>query len=319
MHWVLPDGRCISWSVRKLASAREDELVDVSAETCIVAYELVAKELGYFSLGKAADADVAAHRAEPGAIKDKAWKRFQWNIPENEVSPCWWIANFAKGDQSAEAKLICRSLTCCRLEIQRSASATAWHLSKAWQRRVDDNSNAVGRLRCHTDLWQRALGPDPEKLLKPNEDDLHAAQQAASSLHKVLETHDLGFGFDNPEALVQDCVEAAKSLRLVTWEAIRREMFSVVPQGRFHKLARTADSLLNPPDEATYRRRLSDARCERYLRVVHQHLSLGPERASLYPDVFSSVAALAEGIGHCQELASGFRNLFRCTIARTHA
>ena len=82
VHWVLPDGRCISWSVRYLATAREDELVHVSAKTRDEAYNLVAKVLGYETLGMALDDDVAALRAEPGALQDQAWNRFKWHRPD---------------------------------------------------------------------------------------------------------------------------------------------------------------------------------------------------------------------------------------------
>ena len=45
VYWMLPDGRCKSWSVRDLASAPEHELVHVSEETLNHAYDLVAWEL----------------------------------------------------------------------------------------------------------------------------------------------------------------------------------------------------------------------------------------------------------------------------------
>ena len=31
-HWVLPDGRCVSWSVAELAEKRPDELIDLKAK-----------------------------------------------------------------------------------------------------------------------------------------------------------------------------------------------------------------------------------------------------------------------------------------------
>ena len=119
---------------------------------------------------------------------------------------------------------------------------------------MDGNCNAVERLRCQTGLWQRALGPDPERLLKPSEIDLHSAQQAATALQRMIDRREVGEGDANLEALVQDCVEATKMLRIVTWEAIRRERFSITPEGLFDELARTAESLLSRADGDTARR-----------------------------------------------------------------
>ena len=84
--------------------------------------------------------------------------------------------------------------------------------------------------------------------------DLHAAQQAAQALQRMLDRREGGAEDANLEALVQDCVEATKCLKVVTWEAIRRERFSITPEGLFDELARTAESLLSRADDDTARR-----------------------------------------------------------------
>ena len=149
----------------------------------------------------------------------------------------------------------------CRLELQSSSCGTVPKLQKESLRHVDGNCNAVERLRCQTGIWQRALGPGPERLLKPNEIYLHPAHQAATALQRMIDRREVGEGDANLEALVQDCVEATKMLRIVTWEAIRLERFSITPEGLFDELARTADSLLSRAGGDTARRQefLSEA------------------------------------------------------------
>jgi len=256
VYWVLPDGSCKSWSVRYLANAADDELVHATAKTLQKAYHYVAQELGYHTLGMASDEEIAALVAEPGALKDESWNRFTWHRPIDETCPCWWVANGTDQDQSADAKLICRSLTCCRLEIQASRCATVAKLKTEWTKRVDANVAAVARLKHHRDLWQRALGPDPEKLARPSEVDLHAAQKAAAALQRMLEKCEIGKEHEHVEALVEECVAAAETLRLATWDAIWRERFSVTPEGLFNELARTADSLLARTDADDARRQV---------------------------------------------------------------
>ena len=43
-------------------------------------------------------------------------------------------------------------------------------------------------------------------------------------------------------------------MKVLTWEAIRRERFSITPEGLFDELARTAESLLSRADDDTARR-----------------------------------------------------------------
>ena len=70
----------------------------------------------------------------------------------------------------------------------------------------------------------------------------------------MLDRCEVGEVDANLEALVQNCVEATKSLKILTWEAIRRERFSITPEGLFDEQARTAESLLSRADHDTARR-----------------------------------------------------------------
>ena len=79
-------------------------------------------------------------------------------------------------------KLKCRSLASLKLELAASRLATSGKLRKGWDNRVHDNATAVDRIRNNLGLWKHASGPDPERLLKPTEADLHVAQQAAAAI-----------------------------------------------------------------------------------------------------------------------------------------
>ena len=70
-----------------------------------------------------------------------------------------------------------------------------------------------------------------------------------------------GEGRADLAALVQDCVEATTCLRIVSWEAIRRERFPITPEGLFDEQTRTAGSLISRADGDTARRQefLSEA------------------------------------------------------------
>ena len=70
----------------------------------------------------------------------------------------------------------------------------------------------------------------------------------------MLDRREVGDSDADLEALVADCVEATASLRIVTWEAIRRERFSITPEGLYYDLVRTAESLLTRADDDTARR-----------------------------------------------------------------
>ena len=97
--------------------------------------------------------------------------------------------------------------------------------------------------------------------MKPSEADLHAAQQAATALQRMLDKCEVGEGHADLAALVQDCVEATACLRVVSWEAIWRERFPITPEGLFDEQTRTADSLISRADGDTARRQefLSEA------------------------------------------------------------
>ena len=66
--WVLPDGRCVRWSVAELAEKKEDELLDTNA---LQAYETIGKQLDFHPLGMLDDETVEAYRDNPGTLEER--------------------------------------------------------------------------------------------------------------------------------------------------------------------------------------------------------------------------------------------------------
>ena len=174
--------------------------------------------------------------------------------PADESASCWWVANAAETDKTVTAKLKCRSLASLRLELAASRVANTSKLRKEWERRVHDNQTAVERLRSNPLLWRHVSGPDPEKLLRPSEADLAAAQRAGAALKRMVESRETGHDQLHVVAFAEDLVEAVEQLKTITWDAIRRERFSLTPEALFDELARTAASLLTRVDDEAIRR-----------------------------------------------------------------
>ena len=125
-------------------------------------------------------------RESPGALEERLWKRYNWEFtPENETCSCWWVANLENEDQTVDAKLICRSLACVRMELCAARLATSQKLRQEWDKRLENNSQAVDRIQENRDLWLHAGGCDPELLNTPTEIHLEACADRANSQRHV--------------------------------------------------------------------------------------------------------------------------------------
>ena len=83
MYWVLPDGRCVSRSLRDIANFREDDLAPQDSHE---AYLAVAKELGYDALGKPEnDESFEEYRLDPGTVSERRWELINWQKPVDET------------------------------------------------------------------------------------------------------------------------------------------------------------------------------------------------------------------------------------------
>ncbi len=238
-------------SVADLAESTPDQVVHAGEDTKEEAYLAVAEELGYIALGKASNEDVEAFRTDPGTVEARQWARHTWEKPPDETSSCWWVANAAEKDQTQEVKLICRSLTCLRLELQASRCATSGKLTKEWERRLYDNEAAVARLRQNRSLWDHIRGPCPEKLLRPSEADLIAAQSAAEALQRMVEQRTTE---PHMQAFAEDIIGAVQEIKEVSWRKIHKDRFSLTPHALYGELVRTAESLLTRADAEAVRR-----------------------------------------------------------------
>ena len=109
----------MSYSLRKLSYLRDGDLAPQDSHE---SYLAVAKELGYDALGKPEnDEAFEEYRLDPGTVTERRWELINWQRPENETSPCWWVANASDAkaadeeQQEAPARLVCRSLQVLRL------------------------------------------------------------------------------------------------------------------------------------------------------------------------------------------------------------
>ena len=90
----MPDGRCVSYSLRELSYLRDDDLAPQDSHE---SYLAVAKELGYDALGKPEnDEAFEEYRLDPGTVTERRWELINWQRPENETAPCWWVAKMRK-------------------------------------------------------------------------------------------------------------------------------------------------------------------------------------------------------------------------------
>ena len=100
-------------------------------------------------------------------------------------------------------------------------------LGNKWDKRLDKNAAAVDVLNSNRQLWHSAFGPDPESLGNPTEGLLEQCSRSVVFLNAMLEKHGPRGGLDSH---VQDITSAVKMLKVVSWDAIRKDRFSLTPQ-----------------------------------------------------------------------------------------
>ena len=77
----MPDGRCVSYSLRELSCLRDDDLTPQDSHE---SYLAVAKLLGYDALGKPEnDETFEEYRLDPGTVTERRWELINWQRPEN--------------------------------------------------------------------------------------------------------------------------------------------------------------------------------------------------------------------------------------------
>ena len=68
VYWILPDGRCVCWSVAELAEKKQDELLESNA---LKAYETIGNQLDFHPLGMLDDETFEAYRDNPGTLEER--------------------------------------------------------------------------------------------------------------------------------------------------------------------------------------------------------------------------------------------------------
>ena len=115
--------------------------------------------------------------------------------------------------------------------------ATTEKLRNEWERRLENNANAVDRIQEHRDLWFEAGGMDPDMLRTPSELHLDAVAKTVQTLTLMLEKCGPTVGLDS---FVEELRIATSKLKVVSWEAIRKDRFSLTPQAMYDEIARNA-------------------------------------------------------------------------------
>ena len=100
-------------------------------------------------------------------------------------------------------------------------------LGNEWDKHLVKNAAAVDVLNSNRQLWHSAFGPDPESLGNPTEGLLEQCSRSVVILNAMLEKHGPRGGLDSH---VQDITSAVKMLKVVSWDAIRKDRFSLTPQ-----------------------------------------------------------------------------------------
>ena len=210
----------------ELVNKKPDELIQGNA---IEAYSTIAKELLYEPLGMLPDDQLNDFRDNPGKLEERHWKNYKWEFPpENETMPCWWICNLDEDDHAKEVKMICRSLAALRMELIHSRLATTQKLRQEHDKRLENNALAVDRIQDNRELWFRAGGCDPDLLLTPTELLMDHASKTINTLHEMLQAHGPEGGLDS---FVEDLTHAVKKIKIVSWEAIKKDRFNLTPDG----------------------------------------------------------------------------------------
>ncbi len=176
-------------------------------------------------------------------MEERLWKRYKWEFPpENETCTCWWVANLESEDQTVDAKLICRSVACIRMELCTARLATSQKLRQEWDKRLENNSLAVDRIQANRDIWLRAGGCDPEVLNTPTEIHLEAVARTVNTLNAMLEKYGPRGGLDS---FVEEIQNAVQMLKVVSWEAIRNDRFSLTTKPIYDELVRITQQIIS--------------------------------------------------------------------------
>ena len=129
-----------------------------------------------------------------------------------------------------------------RMELQKSRLATAKLLAQEWEKRLDTNSDSVDAIANNQALWMQAGGVEVDHLLTPTEMQIAESKRVVEILHRMLEKHGGKGGLDS---YVAEMDRAVSQLKVVSWQAIHEEKFSLTPWAVYEQLVENAQQKLS--------------------------------------------------------------------------
>jgi hypothetical protein len=243
VHWLLPGGKCVCWSMRQLASAQDVDLTDPQTKE---AYELVAEKFNFCCVGAQEPHKIRDFLAKPGTLAEGKWKDLVGEPPASERAECWWVV--LSNDDSQPPRLICRDLASLILELRQHRVATVSRAAREKKRRLQENGRAVNIFREHEQLWSDAKGPEPAELVDPMEAAIDSARRATDLLQRLVAEGTLAHPSlerltkDDQATIVARLREAAHALQGTSWDVIRRQRFTCTPDGLWDEITKGVDT-----------------------------------------------------------------------------
>ena len=127
------------------------------------------------------------------------------------------------------------------MELHQSRLASTEKLRQEWDRRLDRNSISIDVLNSNRAIWLAAGGAEPDSLATPTEVSLEHCNQVVKVLHLMLKKYGPRGGLDSH---VSEIEEAVKRMRIVTWDAIRKDKYSLTPKALYDQMATNAQRIL---------------------------------------------------------------------------
>ena len=129
------------------------------------------------------------------------------------------------------------------MELCHSRLATTTKLRQEHDKRLENNALAVDRIQENRSLWFDADGCDPDLLKTPTEQLLtYVDETVVLNLAKMLDKRGSAGGLDS---FVEDLTQAVKKIKVVTWDVIKQDRFSLTPDGLYQDLVRNAEHIIS--------------------------------------------------------------------------
>ena len=216
--WLFPSGVLRTFSARDLRASVVDTLDEPETAT---SYHDVGESFGYEYLG--GGCDVTELLENPGSIANRRWVGYNWALPRNAVSGCWWLTN-PSGSPEEEAKFLCKSVAVLRAGLKQQRVATLDKLRDEFDRRQVANKETMCLLADNPAWAASATQLQRDNLGAPSAFSIDAvrswAQNAAAS-HKE-------------DIAESSCAERADSVHIedmeVAWDEAHRLLEQLVSE-----------------------------------------------------------------------------------------